>query len=110
MKKVILRLDCGVGMHSADAYLVSEEDWVAYSEGKDINDPLSIYAWESAVEFASGYGIYPDSDRQDDYDDDAENTYDEYSDAIEGWFEEYDSDEHDGLMIGGQTEWDWREI
>lgn len=108
MKKVILRLDCGIGMDSADSYLVSEEDWVAYAEGKDINDPLSTYAWESAVGFAEGYGIYPDSDCPDDYD--ADNTYDQCSNDIAGWFELYDSDEHDGLMIGTQREWDWKEL
>lgn len=113
MKKVILRLDCGIGMHSADSYLVSEEDWAIYKSATNIlaEDFLAQVAWDEAVQFAESYGIYPESDRLEEFDEEQESYgRDEYSDAIEGWFEEYNPDEHDGLIIGSQTEWHWREI
>lgn len=107
MIKVILRLDCGPGMESAEPYLVSEEEWAIYDNpqfGVSL-DHLADYAWERAVEFASLYGIYPESDCGDDEEDS-----DDYSDDINGWFELYDPVEHDGLMTGYQREWDWKEL
>ncbi len=106
MIKVILHLDCGPGMSSADAFLVSEADWVAYnSHSPDNPGGLSDYAWEAAVDFASTYGIYPESDRGDDEEDS-----DDYSDDINGYFELYNPKQHDGLMIGTQREWEWKEL
>lgn len=115
MIKVILRLDCGTGMNSADSYIVADEVWEEYVNGTDINGRLTAYSWEAAVEFASGYGIYPISDCPEEFDgeEDEEDTYgnsfDQYSDDIEGWFELYNPDEHDGLKVGG-GEWDWKEL
>lgn len=108
MKKVILRLDCGIGMNSADSFLVTAEEWAEYTTGTNVNDHLSLYAWDAAVQFADGYGIYPESERPEEFDWDEDR--DCYSDDIDGWFELYDPDEHDGLMIGTQREWDWREL
>lgn len=109
MIKVILRLDCGVGMSSADAFLVTEEDWKAYIEGDHSRDDLADYAWQEAVQFAESYGIYPESEK--DYDEDDRFRHsDSYCNDIEGWFELYEPDEHDGLMCGTQQEWDWKEI
>ena len=112
MKKVILRLDCGTGMSSADAFLVTQEDW-----DKHINpntplrdDYLGTYAWEEALNFASSYGIYPASDMPDYHDENEEDwNSDSYSEDIDGWFEEYDPEEHDGLMVN-QKEWKWATI
>jgi hypothetical protein len=109
MIKVILRLDCGIGMHSADSFLVTDEDWKEYANGNDMHAALEIYAWDSAVGFAEGYGIYPESDRPDEFDEDHAGYGDTYSDDIEGWFELYNPDEHDGLKVGG-SDWDWKEL
>ena len=106
MKKVILRLTCGTGMDSTDAFLVTQEEWNLYQSPGN-KDPLGQYAWEEAVQFAESYGIYPTSDMPEDYDED---DGDEYSDDIDGWFEEYDPEEHDGLMVGTQKEWEWRTL
>lgn len=111
MIKVILRLSCGVGMDSADSYLVTEEQWKAYTEGDISLDDLADFAWQEAIQFAESYGIYPESDMPEDYDEDSDDwESDQYSDDIEGWFELYEPDEHDGLMIGTQREWDWKKI
>lgn len=113
MIKVILRLDCGIGMNSADAYLVSQEDWDIYQSLKYVaTDQLAIYSWESAVEFASSYGIYPISEQSDAYNEDEEQDgwlSDEYSEDINGWFELYNPKKHDGLIVG-MGDWDWKEI
>lgn len=115
MIKVILKLYACNGAESAESCLVSEEDWAIYT-GKvpaALNaEHLGTYAWESAVEFASGYGIYPMSDMPEDFDEDEDQSgygQDEYSDDISGHFELYDPKEHDGLRIGG-GDWDWKEI
>lgn len=114
MIKVILRLDCGVGMNEADAYLVSEEDWANYNNVDKgiLEDRLATFAWEQALEFAAGYGIYPEEDQPEDYDEDEVDSWhsDTYSNDIDGWFELYNPEKHDGLMIGTQTEWDWKEL
>lgn len=110
MIKVILRLDCGPGMEFAEPYLVSEEDWAIHTNPQSgvSLDYLADYAWDSAVEFAGSYGIYPESDRGVDVDGD--DGYENYSEDIGGWFELYDPVEHDGLMPGYQREWDWKEL
>ncbi len=114
MHKMILRLDCGVGMNSADAFLITDEEYEEF-KNPEVNDSLSSYAWEAAVEFAEGYGIYPFSDQPEDWDEDAddEDSYggrgDEYSEDIEGWFEEYDPEKHDGLRVGG-SDWEWKTL
>lgn len=114
MIKVILRLDCGVGMSSAESYLVSTEAWDAHQNpGTEYNsDTLAAYAWEAAVDFAESYGIYPMSAEPDDYDEDSDDSpwgSDQYSEDISGWFELYDPEEHDGLRVGN-GDWEWREL
>ncbi len=110
MRKMILRLTCGVGMDETQAHLVTEEDYMAW-KSHELRTVLDEEAWTQAVQFAESYGIYPESDRPDDWDDevDEDDQYGagEYSENIEGWWEEYDPKEHDGLMIGYQKEWDW---
>lgn len=93
---MVLHLYGGVtGTDSADFYLVpvgtSQED-------------LDNFAWQKAVDWAESFGIYPESDKPEDYDDE-EDHGDEYSDNIEGWFEDYDADKHDGLRVGGDDSW-----
>ena len=117
MKKVILRLCCGTGMESAEAFLVTQEDWDTHTNYNTSvrDDTLGNYAWESAVDFASSYGIYPMTDMPDDHDENEEDwNSDSYSEDIEGWFEEYDPEKHDGLMVNqmmvNQKEWQWRNL
>lgn len=108
MRKMILFMECGVGTKTAEAVLVSEDDFDAKGyETKELSDTI----WQYALNHAEMYGIYPKSDMPEDYDeDDHDYREDEYSDDIEGWLEPYDPDEHDGYMCGDQREWDWREI
>ena len=101
LKKMVLMLDAGyAGMRSAEFYLVP----VDMTE-----DELSQYAWESAVDFASSYGIYPTRDLDGLSDEEmAELDLDDYTDNIEGWFVDYNPDKHDGLRVGSGIS--WREI
>lgn len=96
-KKMVLRLDCGVGMNSAEFFLVP----VTMSE-----EELDNWAWESAINFAQGYGIENTAYRPE-YESEEEEEADttEYSDDISGWFELYNSKEHDGLSMSGTPEW-----
>lgn len=101
LKKMVLMLDAGyAGMRSAEFCLVP----VGMTE-----DELGQYAWGSAVEFASSYGIYPTSDLDGLSDEEmSELDLDDYTDNIEGWFVDYVADKHDGLRVGGDIS--WREI
>jgi hypothetical protein len=94
-RKMVLQMSAGVSMNSAEFLNVP----VDMSE-----DELSAYAWECAVEFARTYGLEPESAREfyPEEDDEDEDWYGNarFTDDIEGWFEEYDSDKHDGLVVG----------
>lgn len=88
MKKLVLIVECGVGTRTEVAYLVPDD----YTQ-----DQLDDYAWDAAIDHAESYGIYLDDD--------------EDSGDIEGWWEEYDSDTHDGhLIFGGNDSFEWNEI
>lgn len=95
MRKIVIGMHAGMaGTDSWEFYLVPE----SISE-----DELNDFAWECAKNHAESYGIYPREEYADteDYDEDSES----YSDSIEGWYEDYDSDKHDGHRVGGDTSW-----
>jgi len=107
MIKVILRLKCGVGTDTADAYLVTPEEWAAYNNpatpyGQDV---LADACWQEAIQYAESYGVYPESDKPEEFDEDDDNG-DVYTDNISGWLELYDPEKHDGLKAGG-GDWVW---
>lgn len=94
MRKMVLMLTAGVGMNSAEFFNVPADM---------TDEELSDYAWESAVQFASSYGLEPEVFRDtilDEDEDEDEYGNDNYTDDIEGWFEEYSPEEHDGLVCG----------
>lgn len=63
---------------------------------------LDNEAWERALAHADSYGVYPESQKPDDYEeDDAGWNSDEYTDNIEGTWEDFDPEKHDGLVPGG---------
>lgn len=102
MRKMVLIMDCGPGMHQYEAFLV--DDSVT-------EDALNQYSWERGVEFAAGYGIYPMSDMPADYDEDETGCgSDEYSDDIEGYFVDFDEKEHDGWLTMGNEPINWQEF
>lgn len=90
-RKMVLMLTAGVGMDEAEFLNVP----VGTTENQ-----LNAYAWEAAVQFASAYGLEPES-WSEDYDE-VEDEYgnDNFSDDIAGWFEEYSANKHDGLTVG----------
>lgn len=96
-KKMVLRLYGGVtGTDSADFYLVPVDA---------TEEELNEFAWEEAVNWAAGFGVYPESDKPEDYDEEESYGGDEYSDDICGWFVDYDPVKHDGLRVGGDKSW-----
>ena len=97
-KKMVLLLSAGIGTDYAEFYLVPVDM---------TQEELDDYAWEAAKQHGESYGIYPESERPEDYDEeDAEGWgSDSYSDDIEGHFEDYNPEEHDGLRVGGDTKW-----
>jgi hypothetical protein len=83
---------------------VGAEEYEFYNVPVDVSeDHLGQYAWESAVDFASSYGIYPEPDFSDVEDDEDDDT--EYSSDISGHWEDYDPEKHDGHTIGGSPHW-----
>lgn len=91
MRKIVFGWDvniCGVGGFSdADEF----EDHIRDNELYEI-------AWDYAVNNAEAYGIYPESWRPDDENED-EGTYQE----IGSYWEDYDPKKHDQLKPGGGT-------
>lgn len=85
--KIVIHTFACVGAEECTAYILEQD----YTEN-DLND----IAWQEGVQYAESYGIYPPSE---DMDED-----DEYSEDIEGWWELYNSEEHDGLLIYGDNE------
>lgn len=100
--KMVLRLDCGVGMNTAEFYLVP----VTMTEQE-----LEALAWEEAVQFAQGYGIENEADRPNyESEEEEEDDRTEYSSDIAGWFEPYNAKKHDGLRMGNGDDNYWPEL
>lgn len=86
MRYIVFLLDAGMaGTDSAE---------FAEFDDSVTDDELSAEAWERALDHASSYGVYTMSDMPDDW------HSDEYSDNIDGYWEEYDPEKHDGLIVG----------
>jgi hypothetical protein len=102
MRKMVLIMDCGPGMHQYEAFLV----------GDDVTEAqLNTYSWERGIEFASMYGIYPMSDMPEDFDEDEEGCMsNQYSDDIEGYFVPFNEEEHDGWLTLGNEPINWQEF
>lgn len=81
-KKMVLVLYACVGAEEYEFYKVPVNT---------TQDDLNEYSWQRAVEFADGYGIYPEPDFAVAVDDDGT----EYSSDISGHWEDYDPDAHD---------------
>lgn len=110
MIKVILRMECGVGTDTADAYLVDPAEWAKYNDpstphGEDV---LADGCWQEALQHAESYGIYPESSKPEEFDEDDDGG-DNYTDDISGWLELYNPEEHDGLKCGG-GDWKWDRV
>lgn len=91
-RKVVFRAHAGqCGTDNAQGFIYPD----------DVTDEeLTEDAWLFGVENAESYGIYPMYGMPDDYDEE-DSDGDEYSDGIEGWWEEYDPEEHDGIITYG---------
>lgn len=95
MRKIVIGMDAGQA---------GTDSWEFWLVPKSMTDTqLSDLAWECAKNHAESYGIYPRDEYVDtpDFDEDDEH----YSDGIEGWYEDYDSEKHDGHRVGGDTSW-----
>lgn len=75
-------------------------------------EELNDDAWQMAIEHASSYGVYPETDLEGVSDEDMaeleeSGDIDNYTSNIDGWWEDYDPKKHDGLVVGG-GKWVWR--
>ena len=85
--KIVIGMSAGMcGTDAMEAYTL---------EFDILEKELEDFAWQSGLDHASNYGVYPMSD--DIYDDDDS----EYSDNIEGWWEIYDEKKHAGKCMTG---------
>jgi len=95
MRKIVIGMDAGQA---------GTDSWSFWLVPKSMTDTqLSELAWECAKDHAEMYGIYPRDEYVDteDFDEDDEH----YSEGIEGWYEDYDSEKHDGHRVGSDTSW-----
>lgn len=103
MRKIIFHLTTDV---------IGTDGWEnALVDDDTTDEELNEEAWERAIAHAEMYGIYPSSERPEDYDgEEADGGWgsDIYSDDICGVWYDYDPEEHDGHVAGG-GEWDWKE-
>ena len=97
--KIVIGMDAGfAGTDSMEAYILTQD--ITESELGDI-------AWQSGINHAEMYGVYPSDQMDEDEEDDGES----YSDNIEGWWELYDEDKHAGkCMYGTQQEVQFNEL
>lgn len=100
-KKMVLIMDAGQAGTDTAEFLLVPVDMT--------QDELEEYAWEAAKGWAEVFGIYPEAEMPDDYDEDeASWSSDEYNNNIGGHFEDYDPEKHDGLRVNNDNS--WREI
>jgi hypothetical protein len=95
MRKIVIGMDAGQA---------GTDSWSFWLVPKSMTDTqLSELAWECAKDHAEMYGIYPRDEYVDTegFDEDDES----YSEGIEGWYEDYDSEKHDGHRVGSDTSW-----
>ena len=99
--KIVIGMDAGMaGTDSMEAFILMRD----FTE-----DELSDTAWQSGLNHAEMYGVYPTPD--DLNEDDEEEGGDEYSDNIEGWWELYNEEEHESkCMYGTQQEVHFQEL
>ena len=88
--KIVINTFACIGAEDCTAYIL-ERDYTS----KELED----IAWQEGLQHAESYGIYfsPHYEDEPNFDEDG----DEYSEDIEGWWELYNSDEHDGKLIFG---------
>lgn len=104
MRKIIFHLTTDV---------VGTDGWEnALVDDDTTDDELNDEAYERALSNAEMYGIYPEMDRPDDWDEEENDEGgwqpDTYCEDICGVWYDYDPEEHDGHKAGG-GEWDWKE-
>lgn len=93
MRYIVFLLDAGMAGTDSAEFVEFDDDIT--------DDELSDEAWDRALEHASSYGVYPTSEMSDGYDEDEVDWHsDEYSDNIDGYWEEYNPEKHDGLIVG----------
>jgi hypothetical protein len=98
MRKMVLKLYVMPQIRRYEFFLVPDD-----MTEKELDD----YAWESAVQFAEGYGYYPTEWlAYDEYDDGEQvEQSDNYVDSIEGSWQVYDPKRHDGFRTSNEIDW-----
>ena len=93
--KILVSMSTGYcGSDGHEFYVLTQD----HTQGQ-----LDNIMWQLAVAHAEQYGYYPagEYDREDgDEDEDGAWDGDTYTDNIEGSFEVYDSEKHDGYIVG----------
>ncbi len=91
--KIVIHTFACVGAEECTTYILERD----YTETE-----LSDIAWQEGVQYAESYGIYPPSEEDDENESEDEDG-DWRSEDIEGWWELYNAEEHDGLLIYGSN-------
>lgn len=85
--KVVLHMDAGMaGTGASEAYMLVRD----YTE-----ETLYEIAYHRGLDHAAMYGVYPECDKPEDWDEE-DNYGEEYSDNIEGYWELYNEEKHEG--------------
>lgn len=89
--KIVIFMYAGcAGTDSADFFVLRRD----FTQAQ-----LDDECWDAAKNHAESYGYYPESERGCE-DDEEDGDGDQYTDNIEGHFEIYDSEKHDGYVVG----------
>lgn len=81
MRKIVLRGSAGI---------VGTDYCELYEADNETDEELSDIAWETAVNWAQSYGVEEGEEDEEGY---------ENFQNIDGWWEEYNPEEHDGLIV-----------
>lgn len=91
---IVFSLDAGFCGMDGHEFAVFDDDVT--------DEELADEAWQRALNHAGMYGIYLQSEYEDDPDiTEEELDSDTYSENIDGYWEDFDPEKHDGLVCGG---------
>jgi hypothetical protein len=106
-RRVVFFASCGTGTDTAEAYIIEAAEVTEWGDER-----LAKEAWLFAMNHAETYDVYPpEFDEEGELVEDGAGLHGFVWDAVEGYWEEYDANKHDGLLLcGTQKEVSWNKL
>lgn len=99
MKKVVIKVSAGMAGTDHTYFYEVPEQVIGTEEFDD-------FCWQTGVDWAGSYGVYPeDADACFVDEDDERHFSSQYAGCIEGYYEIYVPEKHDGQRVGNDNSW-----